>query len=111
MDILVPVIALGIGIFTGVVVYRHATKNQIESPRLWGYLVGGTFFLAPILLKPYLTSVYYALFIPRDSTLVLIVEPLHALATIIGGGALVGLGTLVLYFEYSIHLAPEHASE
>lgn len=98
MDVLVPLIALGIGLFTGFVVYRHATRNQIQSPLLWGGFVGGAFFLGSIILKPYLIPVYYSLFVKPGPGL--LIRPLHALTTILGGGAIVGTGATLLYFAH-----------
>lgn len=103
VDVLVPLIALSIGVLVGLVVYRHATHRQIPSPLLWGGFVGVTFFLAPIILSPLLILVYYSLFIPPGPGL--LVRPLHALATIIGGGALAGMGAVLLY---RIHVVRTH---
>lgn len=83
-------------------VYRHATHRQRSFPLLWSGFVGGTFFVAPIILMPVLIPLYYALFIPPGPGF--LVKPLHALATILGGGALVGGVTVILYIIFPAFL-------
>ncbi|RZV12395.1 hypothetical protein BDK88_1300 [Natrinema hispanicum] len=96
IDALVPPIALGIGVLAGFLVYRHSTHHQVQSPLLWGGFVGVTFFLAPIILMPFLIPIYYSLFIPPGPGL--LVRPLHALATVLGGGTLAAMGAVLVYF-------------
>ncbi|SDC86559.1 hypothetical protein SAMN05192552_1008102 [Natrinema hispanicum] len=99
MGVLVPPIALSVGALAGLLVYRTAKRQHILVPRLWAGLIGIAFFLAPIILTPVLLPVYYSLFVPSGPSLV--VKPLHALATVIGGGSLVGLGVLLIFFGYT----------
>ena len=94
-DVLVPAIALGLGLLAGVSVYRHAVDRRLDAPVRWALLCGGCFFLGPVLLEPSLTAVYYDLFVPSGPGL--LVRPVHALLTVVGGGALAGVGALVLY--------------
>jgi hypothetical protein len=96
VDTLVPPIALGIGVLAGVLVYRHSIRHQIQAPLLWSGFVGVTFFLAPIILTPFLIPIYYSLFIPSGPGL--LVRPLHALATVLGGGTLAAMGAVLVYF-------------
>jgi len=98
MDVLVPPVALCLGLVSGGLVYRDAEHRQVSSPRLWAGFVGATFSFAPVVLAPALTPVYYRLFVPHG--LVLVVRPLHALVTILGGGSLVGLGSVLVYLHH-----------
>lgn len=100
LNILVPPSALCLGVLAGAAVHRHAIHHQIPLPRLWSGVVGVTFFCAPILLTPLLIPVYYLLFIPPSPGL--LVRPLHALVTILGGGALAGMGAVLLYFTFVV---------
>lgn len=109
MDVLVPPIALTVGALAGFLVYRNAKHQNIPSPHLWAGSVGIAFFLAPIILTPVLLPVYYSLFVPSGPGLV--VKPLHALATVLGGGSLIGLGTLLIFSGYkSLYHRWENAS-
>lgn len=95
LDVLVPSIALALGLLAGVLVYRHAAARRLDGPVRWAMLCGGCFVLGPLLLEPSLTAVYYDLFVPSGPGL--LVRPVHALLTVVVGGALAGVGALVLY--------------
>ena len=100
INILIPLMAFCLGLLAGLVVYRHARKQQISYPLLWSGFVGAAFFLSPIILTPFLIPVYYSLFVPSGPGV--LVKPVHAVTTVIVGGAIVGGIAPVLYFVNSV---------
>ncbi|WP_435362268.1 hypothetical protein [Haloarchaeobius sp. DFWS5] len=101
LDVLVTLFSIPVSALVCWLVARHAHERAIPHPVGWAVAVGAPFALLPILLVQPLVDVYAVLFVSHGTGTSLVVRPLHALVTVLGGGWLAASAGLAVY---ALHL-------